>query len=108
MTGVTPWAQRLERHSLTWIGAFIDEQLVGFIHACWDGGAHALLLDTAFNPDQQRSGIGTRLVHAVVEETTAAGCEWLYVDYEPQLDTFYAQACGFGPTPAGLRRLRVE
>jgi len=47
LTGVKPWTQRLERHSLTWIGAFIDEQLVGFVHACWDGGAHAFLLDTA-------------------------------------------------------------
>ncbi len=28
LTGVKPWTQRLERHSLTWVGAFIDEQFV--------------------------------------------------------------------------------
>jgi hypothetical protein len=29
---VRPWSQRLEKHALTWIGAFDAEQLVGFIH----------------------------------------------------------------------------
>lgn len=83
LTGVTPWGERLERHSLTWVGAFIDEQLIGFVHACWDGGAHAFLLDTAVDPNRQRKGIGARLVQALVDETTAAGCDWLHVDYEP-------------------------
>ncbi len=105
LTGVTPWALRLERHSLTWVGAFIDEQLVGFVHACWDGGAHAFLLDTVVDPDRQRSGIGARLVLALVDETTAAGCDWLHVDYEPHLASFYTEACGFNSTFAGLRRL---
>jgi len=104
LTGVKPWIQRLERHSLNWV-ACIDEQLVGFVHACWDGGAHAFLLDTAVDPDRRRSGIGARLVRAIVDETTAAGCDWLHVDYEPHLAAFYAEACGFSSTSAGLRRL---
>jgi hypothetical protein len=41
-----PWASRLERHSLTWVGAFSSGQLVGFVHAVWDGGTHAFILDT--------------------------------------------------------------
>ncbi len=105
LTGVTPWGERLERHSLTWVGAFIDEQLIGFVHACWDGGAHAFLLDTAVDPNRQRKGIGARLVQALVDETTAAGCDWLHVDYEPHLASFYTEACGFNSTFAGLRRL---
>ncbi len=48
-------------------------------------GAHAFLLDTAVDPDRQRSGIGARLVRAIVDETTAAGCDWLHVDYVPHL-----------------------
>jgi hypothetical protein len=40
---VTPWASRLGQHSLTWIGAFDSETLIGFVHACWDGGLHAFL-----------------------------------------------------------------
>ena len=60
----------------------VDEQLSA-LHA--RAGAHAFLLDTAVDPDRQRSGIGARLVRAIVDETTAAGCDWLHVDYEPHL-----------------------
>lgn len=30
------------------------------------------------------------------------GCEWLHVDFEVHLRGFYFDACGFGPTNAGL------
>jgi GNAT superfamily N-acetyltransferase len=96
-----PWTERLERHSLSWVGAFDGETLVGFVHACWDGGAHAFLLDTVVHPAYQRRGIGRRLVQALVAEVTAAGCQWLHVDHEPHLDGFYRD-CGFRPTAAGL------
>jgi GNAT superfamily N-acetyltransferase len=96
-----PWAERLERHSLTWVGVFAGPALVGFVHACWDGGAHAFLLDTVVDPGFQRRGIGRRLVQALVAEVTAAGCDWLHVDYEAHLDDFY-RGCGFRPTAAGL------
>ena len=81
------------------------EQLVGFVHACWDGGAHAFVLDTAVDPHWQHDGIGTRLVRALIDQATAAGCEWLHVDYEPDRAAFYTDACGFDSTSAGLRRL---
>ena len=98
-----PWAARLERHSLTWVGAFSTGRLVGFVHAVWDGGTHAFILDTAVHPDFQRLGIGQDLVRAVTAEAFKAGCDWVHVDYEPRLAGFYENACGFRPTPAGLR-----
>jgi hypothetical protein len=33
---VRPWSDRLNRHSLTWIGAFDDQELIGFVNLCWD------------------------------------------------------------------------
>ena len=99
----TPWAARLERHSLTWVGAFDSGRLIGFVHAVWDGGAHAFILDTAVHPDFQRLGIGRDLVLAVTAEAFKAGCEWVHVDYEPGLADFYENSCGFRPTAAGLR-----
>lgn len=105
---VQPWASRLERYSIAWVGAFDGETLVGFVHACWDGGAHAFLLDTAVDPDHQRMGIGLLLVGTLVTEVTRAGCEWLHVDYEPHLAAFYRKACGFTGTEAGLLRLRTR
>jgi ribosomal protein S18 acetylase RimI-like enzyme len=100
-----PWASRLERHSLTWVGAFSSGWLVGFVHAVWDGGIHAFILDTMVHPDFQRLGIGRDLVRAVTAEAFKAGCNWVHVDYEPKLASFYENACGFRPTRAGLRSL---
>ncbi|GAA4604027.1 GNAT superfamily N-acetyltransferase [Actinoplanes octamycinicus] len=99
---VRPWAARLDRYALTWVGAFDDGRLVGFVQVCWDGGPHAFVLDTAVDPDWQHRGIGTALVKAAAEEARAAGCEWLHVDFEPHLEHFYVEQCGFRRTPAGL------
>jgi GNAT superfamily N-acetyltransferase len=102
---VVPWADRLERHALTWVGAFEDGRLVGFVQVGWDGGAHAFLLDTAVDPGSQHAGLGTALVQAATDEAKAAGCSWLHVDFEPHLRHFYVDRCGFRPTDAGLIRL---
>jgi GNAT superfamily N-acetyltransferase len=103
---VQPWAERLERWALTWVGAFSNDQLVGFVQVCWDGGAHAFVLDTAVHPDHGWQGIGKQLVLTAADEARAAGCEWLHVDFEPHLTAFYLEACGFRPTDAGLLNLR--
>lgn len=100
-----PWAERLQRHSLTWVGAFDADDLVGFVHLCWDGGAHAFVLDTIVHPEYQRRGIGRGLLQAAAVEGERAGCQWLHVDYEPHLQAFYRDSCGFRPTEAGLLRL---
>jgi ribosomal protein S18 acetylase RimI-like enzyme len=105
---VLPWSARLSRFSISWVGAFDGADLVGFVHAVWDGGHHAFLLDTAVHPDYQRRGLGTALVTRLVAEVRAAGCEWLHVDYEPHLRHFYEGACGFGHTEAGLLRLSAQ
>ncbi|MEV4351214.1 GNAT family N-acetyltransferase [Actinoplanes sp. NPDC049596] len=103
---VQPWAERLARHALTWIGAFDGGTLIGFVQVCWDGGRHAFLLDTAVHPGHQHRGLGAALVGAATTEARAAGCDWLHVDYEPHLERFYVDKCGFRPTSAGLVRLR--
>jgi ribosomal protein S18 acetylase RimI-like enzyme len=107
LTDVTPWASRLSRHSLTWIGAFDGQTLVGFIHACWDGGRHAFLLDAVVDPAYQRRGLGQSLVRALIHEVKDSGCDWLHVDYEPHLTDFYTRACGFRTTAAGLLHLKA-
>ena len=74
----THWARQLNEHALTWIGAFDNDKLIGFVQVCWDGGSHAFLLDTAVDPDWQHRGIGTSIVRRAAEEARAAGCEWLH------------------------------
>jgi GNAT superfamily N-acetyltransferase len=102
---VEPWGDRLRRHSVTWAGAFDDDELVGFVHVVGDGGVHGFVLDTVVHPAHQRRGVGRAVVIAAVERARAAGCTWLHVDFEPHLGDFYA-SCGFEPTAAGLMRLQ--
>lgn len=101
---VEPWAERLARHSVSWVAALDGNRLVGFVHACWDGGRHAFLLDTVVDVEYRHRGIGQDLVRELTREVTAAGCEWLHVDYELHLAGFY-EGCGFRPTAAGLMKL---
>ncbi|BAK35031.1 hypothetical protein MLP_20170 [Microlunatus phosphovorus NM-1] len=101
---VQPWASRLQRHSVAWVGAFAADDLIGFVHACWDGGLHAFLLDTVVDPRHRGQRVGSELVSRLADQVKGAGCEWLHVDYLPHLDSFY-RACGFRPTHAGLIQL---
>ena len=80
---VLPWAQRLERHAVTCVGAFHGDDICGFVHACWAGGSHALLLDAIVDPAHQRRGIGLALLQTLTAEVGAAVCQWLHVDHEP-------------------------
>lgn len=87
--------------SLTYVGAYAEERLIGFVNVAWDGGIHAFLLDTTVHPDYRRCGVGLELVGCAVHEARLLGCSWLHVDYEAHLHTFYRR-CGFVETRAGL------
>jgi GNAT superfamily N-acetyltransferase len=100
------WVGQLERHSLGWVTARMEGRLVGFVNVAWDGGVHAILLDTIVSADSRRIGIGRGLVATAVAEARRAGCDWLHVDFEDHLRGFYFDACGFEPTNAGLISLR--
>ncbi len=99
------WSAQLERHSLGWVTARDENDLVGFVNVAWDGGVHAFLLDTIVAAAHRGRGIGTALVEHAIDRARDAGCEWLHVDWDEDLDRFYVDACGFEPTPAGLYAL---
>jgi ribosomal protein S18 acetylase RimI-like enzyme len=100
------WWDQIRPHSLGWVTARSPSGLLaGFVNVAWDGGDHAFLLDPKVRTDQQRRGIGTELVRLAAWHSRAAGCEWLHVDFEPELAPFYLDACGFRPTAAGLIHL---
>jgi ribosomal protein S18 acetylase RimI-like enzyme len=100
------WWDQIRPYSLGWVTARQpDGFLVGFVNVAWDGGDHAFLLDTKVASDNQRRGIATALVGHATRHAKAAGCEWLHVDFEEHLASFYLDACGFRPTGAGLIHL---
>ncbi|GEM47089.1 GNAT family N-acetyltransferase [Deinococcus cellulosilyticus] len=97
--------QPILQRSLTYMCAYSEEVLVGFVNVAWDGGVHAFLLDTTVHRDFQRQGIGQQLVQEAIREARRQGCHWLHVDFEPHLESFY-RACGFQDTRAGLIQLQ--
>jgi GNAT superfamily N-acetyltransferase len=80
-------------------------ELAGFVNVAWDGGVHAFILDTVVAGPLRRHGVGTRLVEIAARQATAAGCQWLHVDFEDHLGTFYFGSCGLRPANVGLIRL---
>jgi GNAT superfamily N-acetyltransferase len=99
------WERLLRDHSLGWVVARDRNALVGMVNVVWDGLVHAWLQDLMVAGSHRGGGLGRRLVEVSTEEARAAGCEWLHVDFDPDLRPFYLDACGFTPTDAGLMRL---
>lgn len=99
------WRAQVERYSLGWVTARDTGRLVGFVNVPWDGDTHAFVIDTLVAESHRRRRIGKRLVE-IVQEARAAGCEWLHVDFDEHLRSFYFGACGFTPTNAGTIALR--
>jgi GNAT superfamily N-acetyltransferase len=98
------WLEQVHAHSLGWVVArdSADSSLLGFVNVPWDGLVHAWIQDTMVARRARHQGIGKRVVEIAVDETRKAGCEWMHVDFEDHLRTFYFDACGFKPTNAGL------
>jgi GNAT superfamily N-acetyltransferase len=99
------WERLARDHSLGWVVARRDGELVGFANVLWDGLVHAWLQDVMVALPARRTGLGVELVRVATTGARAAGCEWLHVDFDPHLRPFYLDACGFTPTTAGLMRL---
>ncbi len=96
------WVSLTGQHSLGWVVARQNGDLVGFVNVVWDGLVHAWLQDTMVATRSRGAGIGTGLVASAKAGAKAAGCEYLHVDFDEHLQSFYVGACGFTPTWAGL------
>ena len=104
------WSQNKDflkalKHSLGYICAYQKDFLVGFVNIAWDGDLHAFILDTTVHKEYQRMGIGVKLVQNAIDLSRKKDIEWLHVDFEPHLESFYRK-CGFRDTKAGLINLK--
>jgi GNAT superfamily N-acetyltransferase len=97
------WTAVLKR-SLHFVCAYRGPTLIGFVNIAWDGGVHGFILDTTVRPEMRRRGIGRQLVKRAASEARDRNLEWLHVDFEPHLRSFY-EACDFNATEAGLMYL---
>ena len=90
-----PWLELVQAHSLGWVAARDDDALIGFVNVLWDGLVHAWVQDVMVAKGARRQGIGRELVRRAQEAAREAGCEWLHVDFDDHLRSFYVDACGF-------------
>ena len=100
------WKSLLLKHSLGWVTARDEFHLIGFVNVIWDGQVHAWIQDVMVSSASRKLGIGSSLVAYAREACKSAGCEWLHVDFEARLSSFYFDACNFKPTTAGLIHLQ--
>jgi GNAT superfamily N-acetyltransferase len=102
------WSKLVRRHSLGWVVARSEGKLVGFVNVLWDGLVHAWIQDTMVAAAARHQGIATELVARAGDGARDAGCEWLHVDFDEHLRSFYIDACGFTPVAAGLIALQDD
>jgi len=100
------WWGQVNRFSLGWVCARQSGRLVGFVNVAWDGGVHAFILDTMVTREFRRQGIANRMIDEAVSRSRRTQCEWLHVDFESALQSFYFDACGFRATDAGVIPLK--
>jgi ribosomal protein S18 acetylase RimI-like enzyme len=71
----------------------------------WDGAVHAFILDTIVAGTHRRLGIAKQMLLICAAEARNARCEWLHVDFQPDLHPLYFESAGFTATHAGLIKL---
>jgi ribosomal protein S18 acetylase RimI-like enzyme len=89
-------------HSLGSVTARRLSLLVGLVSVPWDGFVHASIQDVMVSSAHHKEGVGTELVGCATTHAREAGCEWLHVDFDDDLASFYIDACGLVSTQAGL------
>lgn len=59
------------------VGAYLDDEQVGFCRVVTDGVAVAYLADVFVVADHQGKGLGRALVHAAIDDGPYAGLRWV-------------------------------
>src|SRR5690348_14535376 len=61
------WEQLVGKHSVGWVTASVQSELVGFVNVIWDGLVHAWIQDVMVATSARRHGVGRRLVDAAAQ-----------------------------------------
>ena len=97
------WTNYLERisvleeayaNSLSVLGAYDDDRLIGIIRAVGDGQTIVFVQDIIVLPEHQRKGIGTKLLKAVMDKYSDVYQMELLTDNTEKTKAFY-RSVGF-------------
>lgn len=76
-------------HSLLVLSAYENNELLGIIRAVGDGSTIVLIQDILVFPEKQRQGVGTALMHAVLDRYADVRQIQLVTDNTPKTVAFY-------------------
>ena len=97
------WATQVETHSIGWVCARDGGHAGGIRERSLGWRCPRLRHRHHGCRGQQGASVSARRSsRSATAEARAAGCEWLHVDFDDPLQSFYFESCGFAPTNAGL------
>lgn len=96
------WVAQTVQYSLGWVVARDGVRFIGFANVLWDGLVHAFIEDVMVDAEYRNGGVGVGVIAAARAGAQDAGCDWLHVEFDDELQHFYIDACGFTPTSAGI------
>lgn len=95
------YGHTLPRLFLHYTARDADQRLVGYLSVLSDGIGDAFLLDLMVHPQNQRAGLGSRIVRRAIREIRQAGVRCIQVTFTDELEPFYKR-CGFHIAKAGV------
>lgn len=98
---------RAIKASWTLVCAYDAGRLVGFGRVLCDGAVHAFVLDMIVAPDRQGRGIGSEILHRLVERCLSAGIRDIQLFSAKGKSGFYAKH-GFGPRPEDAPAMEIK
>jgi len=102
------WQGTLEK-ALTVSSVYSEGKLVG-IGFLLGAERHAVLCDICVTPEHQSEGIGTKLVHSLVEAANSQGIKYVTLTYDeksPWLEDLYRES-GFQPISNAMQLIKPE
>ena len=87
--------KRAFQSSLYLLGAFKEDELVGFIRCVGDGEHIVLIQDVIVRASHRRRGIGRRLIQQTLDRFSQVRMISLYTDAEDEADNCFYRSLGF-------------
>ena len=78
--GVSDFQSILTR-SLTHVGAYLGDRIIGFANMAWDGGIHGFLVDVCVHPEFRDHGIGQSMVEAALKVARKRGLQKVHAQW---------------------------
>ena len=82
---------RIVKDSALFVGAFVNEQMIGMGRALSDMASDAYIQDVAVLDEFKGKGIGKKIVRILIEKLKENGVDWIGLVAQPGTSSFYEE-----------------